>query len=177
MAYNQKIQDAWNTRSIVRELGADKIAEGDALALQGKAEIDVGESQRKEGSGAYNKSAIGITALENKRAFAGEQLRNEGMKKIADGEILVARGNKLRAEGERLKAKAECDFCDVVITEFGNDCQVRRMSESSIHIKNWEYKKNGKPPESRDGKIVEIDGKKYLLTAVEEQPEQPKETK
>ena len=92
------------------------------------------------------------------------EMYTEGNKLFAEGNKLYAEGNKLHAEGNKLHAEGDLVFInailvihgDVVIKWEGNDCAVCGVK----------YFREPPAPAPCDGKVVEIDGKKYKLTEV-----------
>ena len=99
----------------------------------------------------------------------GDKLYAEGSKLRAEGNKLYAEGNRLHAEGSKLHAEARIAFFDVVISNLGNVAIKWNNYWNSIEIAGIIYTTNLNDPwnkETCDGKVVEIDGKKYQLKLV-----------
>lgn len=120
-----------------------------------------------------------LQASGHKLLAAGSKLQPEGLKLYAEsnklhaeGSKLYAEGSKLDAESNKLHAEGRIAFLDVVISTLGN-VQVKWIAcWDSVEIAGVVYTTdlqdswNAEP--SCDGKVVEIDGKKYQLRMLNE---------
>ena len=113
---------------------------------------------------------LGKVAEGNKLYAEGDKLCAEGSKLCAEDSKLRAEGSKLCAEGDKLCAEGRIAFFQVVISTLGNvptkwlDCWNRLEIAGMVYTSNLEDAWN--TPAACEGKVVEIDGKKYRLSEV-----------
>ena len=86
-------------------------------------------------------------------------------------EGLYVESSRLYAEGIKLHAEGRIAFLDVIISQLGNVEIKWIFCYDSIEIAGTTYTKDLNDPwnkvDSCDGKVVEIDGKKYQLKLME----------
>ena len=110
---------------------------------------------------------LGVLAEGDKLRAEGGKLHAEGSKLCAEGGKLHAEGSKLCAEGNKLYAEGRIAFLNVVISNLGNVATKWINCWNSIKIAGITYTSYTNEPwnkeETCEGKIVEIDGRKYQL--------------